>query len=118
MALSSNQAKFLGERRRLARFFRPLTFVVMLVAWIVFVAWQMIAVPLLANPWHVRDSLLGASLEPGTRDMLALLAPILYLVLAFVIAVLFVFCAIAARHEARYLAIVERLSTTTPSAPR
>ena len=81
-----------------------------LAGWITFSVALILAVPQLANPWHVMEGYKDGTLPEKTMELLAMLSPILMLstLLGFTCFLLIVYY--FAKTERRYLGIIEKLS--------
>lgn len=115
--LSSDERAFLEGRQRRNRFAR-LALPVCLLLWIALFAGLAWRAPLLVNPFAVLEQLQQDHLDVGTLALLAGICPVAVLTLGIVMLVAIMGALIAARHERRLLAMVDRAQEDTTGGSR
>ena len=108
MSLSPEDYQLLRERRKLSGRW-PVIGGGSLFFLLLLYAWMALASPMLVNPAYVYNALMNNELTPDVLNLLALMAPIFFMLIFVILGVVISLGFVIMRREKRLLDIIDRL---------
>jgi hypothetical protein len=97
----------ISRRRRLIRVW-PIVALLLGLTTVGFYAWAFLHQPILVNPLHVLELMQGGNLDSATQALLAVTAPMLFLVVGLLVLLLLGFVTAGLISEGRLMRVLER----------
>jgi hypothetical protein len=110
MNLSQRQSRYLERRRKLLKAWRY-TGPMMFLGIIGLVIYIKINSPLLINPYEVISRLESGSIKQSSLEMMAVLLPIVFIIVCFLLVVLVAIMFAASLNERKYLEIIGKTTS-------
>lgn len=99
--------QIISRRRRLIRIW-PVIALLLGAVTVGFYAWAFVQRPILVNPLHVLDLMQSGNLDSATQALLAVTAPMLFLVVGLLVLLLLAFVTAGLISEGRLMRVLEK----------
>ncbi|MFO7582286.1 hypothetical protein [Guyparkeria sp.] len=107
MSKANEMRQIISRRRRLIRIW-PAIALALAVITVGFYVWAFFQRPILVNPLHVLELMQNGNLDSATQALLAVTAPMLFLVVGLLILLLLAFVTAGLVSEGRLMRILEK----------